>query len=384
MKHKEEIRIGALYPLTGNRALLGQSIRQALELYVDFANHPAAAPPQLMLPQLEGRKVRLIWGDTKGDPILAQEEARRMIEEKKVSSIIGCYQSSVTQAVSFQMESSGIPFLSPDADASILTRRGFHWFFRTGPDSRVYTKALLKMLAQQKFSNTTLGALAEDSLLGQDEVQALLNLSPKCGHKVTVIELFEVLTKERLYPIHTADPDMLVIPQGEEDAISAIQHLKSLGYCPLAYLDQTGFFALEELLKSAGEDANHVISTAAWAVSLTRKLPLAKSVNRLYRARYGENMNSVNALSFTGIYVLVDAIARAHSTKPQDIKRALMDTAIPGSKLTLPWSGIAFNKTGQNVFADSMVVQVLDKTNQIIWPKELAEAKAVIPAYPCC
>jgi len=379
----KEIRIGALYPLTGNRQLLGQSIRRALELYVDLINHQIIAPPALIQSNLDGARIRLIWGDTKGDPIFAQEEVKRLIEDERVTSIIGCYQSSVTQAVSFQAEIYNIPFLSPDADASILTQRGFNWFFRTGPTSRIYSEKIFDMLGKTRFSAVTLGSLSENSLLGQDEVQAMINLSRKYRHKITIIELFEAITNNQLHSIKSSNPDMLVIPQAEEDDLKTIRILKEIGYCPLAYLDQTGFFALEELLKIAGVYADHVISTAAWALGLTRKLPLAREINQLYKARYGDNLNSVNALSFTGIYVLVDAIARAHSESQRDIRRSLINTDIPGGTLILPWDGIHFDETGQNIFAESMVLQVLNKTNKIVWPKDLAETNVIIPAYPC-
>ena len=336
-----------------------------------------------MLPDLDGAKIRLIWGDTKGDPIFAQEEVKRLIEDERVTSIIGCYQSAVTQSVSFQAEIYNIPFLSPDADASILTQRGFKWFFRTGPTSHIYSENLFDMLGKTEFSAVTLGSLSENSLLGQDEVQALINLSRKYRHKITIIELFEAITNNQLHNIKSSNPDMLVIPQAEEDDMKTIRILNEIGYCPLAYLDQTGFFALEELLKIAGVYADHVISTAAWALGLTRKLPLAREINQLYKARYGDNLNSVNALSFTGIYVLVDAIARAHSESPRDIRRALINTDIPCGTLILPWDGIRFDETGQNIFADSMVVQVINKTNKIVWPKDLAETNVIIPAYLC-
>lgn len=54
-----------------------------------------------MLPDLDGARIRLIWGDTKGNPIFAQEEVKRLIEDEGITSLIGCYQSSVTQSVSF-------------------------------------------------------------------------------------------------------------------------------------------------------------------------------------------------------------------------------------------------------------------------------------------
>lgn len=380
----DEIRIGALYPLSGNRQSLGQSIRQALELCVDFVNHKIAAPSGLILPDLHGSRIRLVWGDTKGDAIIAQEEAKRLIVSEGATSLVGCYQSAVTQSAAFQAEIYQIPFLSPDADAGILTQRGFQWFFRTGPDTRIYTEKLFEMLRGTGFSGTTLGSLSEDSMLGQDEVQALINLSNRYGHKITIVELFEEITKDQLYNIKYSCPDMLSVPHSNEDALKTIRLLDEIGYCPLAYLEQAGFFALEDQLKAAGVYANHVISTAAWALGLTKKLQLADEVNNIYRRRYCDNMNSVNTLSFTGIYVLIDAIARACSVNPGEIRRALTNTAIPGDTLILPWRGIRFDEAGQNTLADSMVVQVQNETNKIIWPRSLAETKALIPAYPCC
>ena len=210
------------------------------------------------------------------------------------SSISGTFQS--------------IPFLNPDADASILTQRGFNWFFRTGPTSRIYSEKLFDMLGKTEFSDVTLGFLSENSLLGQDEVQALINLSRKYRHKITIIELFEAITNNQLYSIKSSNQDMLVIPQAEEDDLKTIRILKEIGYCPLAYLDQTGFFA----------------------------------------------------------------IARAHSESPRDIRRSLVNTDIPGSTLILPWDGIHFDENGQNIFADSMVLQVLNKTNKIDLKEKIA------------
>jgi branched-chain amino acid transport system substrate-binding protein len=102
----------------------------------------------------------------------------------------------------------------------------------------------------------------------------------------------------------------------------------------------------------------------------------------MYKSRYGDNLNSVNALSYTGLYVLIDAIARAGCSSPIAIREALENTDIPGDRLILPWNGIRFNETDQNILADSMVVQVLNQTNKKVWPKELAETNVVLP-YPC-
>ena len=59
-------------------------------------------------------------------------------------------------------------------------------------------------------------------------------------------------------------------------------------------------------------------------------------VNAMFKYSYGESFNAASARSFIGIYVLIDAIARAGSTDPQAIRKALIETDIPGYRLILP------------------------------------------------
>lgn len=387
MRH-EEIKIGALYPLTGNSQSIGESIRKALDFYVDIINNKNKLPNSsaLELPYLCGRSVKLIWGDTEGNPIVAQAEVKRLIKDEGVTSIIGCYNTAVSAAVSLQTEILEIPFLNPDSDAKMLTKRGLKWFFRTGPDSIIYTEKLFNLLYENGFANTTFGSLSGNTLLGEDEVQALINISEKSKHKITVLELFDdnfPITKKQLMCIKHANPNIFFLPQDNEDAVDAINISKEIQYCPIGLFSQTGFLSTEELLNAAGKDAEYVISTAAWAKGLTEKLPLARKVNHMYKCKYGENLNSDNALSFTGLYVLINAISRAVSNNPRAIRMALKSTSISSDRLILPWKGIRFDETGQNIFADSMVVQILNGTHKIVWPKNLAETNVVLPSNLC-
>jgi len=40
------------------------------------------------------------------------------------------------------------------------------------------------------------------------------------------------------------------------------------------------------------------------------------------------------------------------SAGPQAIRKALIDTEIPGDRLIVLWKGVRFDKTGQNFLAD--------------------------------
>lgn len=373
-----EIRIGALYPLTGQYQFVGRSTRQAMEFLACLINHDEL-PGELRLPYLGGKKVRLIWGDTGSDPITAQNEARRLIAEEGAVALLGSYQSGVTAVASIQAEVYGIPFLSPDTDAASLTQRGLRYFFRTGPDSLSCTRSLFDMLYEFGINNKTIGIISGNSLLGQDGVQALLHLSKKYGHKVTVIRFYDEnvpVTQDDCLLIKEAYPELLVVPQNENDAVKVIEDFKKIGFCPFALLDQTSFFAAGGQSRPEGEN---VISTAAWATGLTQALPLAKEMNELFKAANGTGFDNAAALGFTGLYVLLDAIGRAGTTRPGAVREALSHTELSADRLILPWEGIRFDRNGQNIFADSLVVQRICQDSVIVWPEEFAQGHAVLP-----
>jgi branched-chain amino acid transport system substrate-binding protein len=108
------VTVGAVYPLTGALARIGAAIRNAVELAVDIVNNPY---PDLNLPlartaglpRLGGRRLRVVWGDTRGDPATGRAEAERLIEQERVVALIGSYQSAVTATASLAAEAKGVP-----------------------------------------------------------------------------------------------------------------------------------------------------------------------------------------------------------------------------------------------------------------------------------
>lgn len=381
----EEIKIGALYPLTGDYAFVGNSIKKALDFYVYLVNNQneTCIPKELRMPKLGCRKIRLIWSDTRGDSDIALAEAKRLIECEGVTSIIGSYQSTVTSSVSLLTEVLKVPYVSPDADAGVLARRKLKYFFKVGTDDITYTNALFEMMWGNGIINYSLGSLAENSVLGQGDVQSLINLSNEYEYDISILELYSsenVDIKERLIQMKCYNPGIIFTGQLSKDAITTIKALKELNYYPKAIFDQTSDYASNEVLKATGADANYIVSAVPWAVGVTKKIPLAKVVNEMYKAIYNENLNCVNSESFTGIYVLIDAITRACANTPEAIRKALITTCISRERLIMPWIGVCFNENGRNVFASSIVVQILNGSLKIVWPRYFKEVKLVFPA----
>src|SRR5271157_252779 len=90
------IKIGAVYPLTGNLASTGLDNKRGVELAVEIINNKYDLNLPLAktegLPNLGGAKIEIVWSDTKGEPKNGQAEAERLVTQEKVVGVIGAYQ----------------------------------------------------------------------------------------------------------------------------------------------------------------------------------------------------------------------------------------------------------------------------------------------------
>src|SRR5262252_2329944 len=122
---EEEVKIGAIYPLTGAAASTGLELKNAVELAADTINHGAQGlnlpvAGNAGLPGLKGAKIRLVFGDHQSNPQIGATEAERLITQEKVVALIGCYASNVTNTASQVAERNGIPFVNPEASSAPL------------------------------------------------------------------------------------------------------------------------------------------------------------------------------------------------------------------------------------------------------------------------
>src|SRR5437899_12806356 len=80
----ETVKIGILWPLTGNAAAAGQASKAAAEVAADIVNnsHPEMADLPLAatagLPGLGGANLERVFADHQGNPSVAQQQALRL------------------------------------------------------------------------------------------------------------------------------------------------------------------------------------------------------------------------------------------------------------------------------------------------------------------
>ena len=389
---EDEIRVGAIYPLTGAAASTGLEMKNALELAADIINHGAGKGLDLPLaagvglPNLKNAKIKLIFADHQGNPQVGATEAERLITQEKVAVIIGAYFSNVTATASQVAERYGVPFLNPESSSASLTQRGFKWFFRTTPHDDLFVHNFFEFLkdveAKKGIKPKRIALMNENTQWGTETTKLEDKLGKERGYniveKITYPAKSTQLTSE-VQRLKASNADMIMQSSYLGDAILAMKTYKEQGFVPEAILANNAGFNDSEFLKTLGKDGNFIMSREVWALDLTSRNPLIKQVNDLYSKKYKVNFNGNSARSFTGLFAVADAINRAKSVDHEAVRKALAETNIAGKQLIMPWAGIKFDATGQNTLGSGIIVQVQDGKYCTVWPFALASKEIIWP-----
>jgi branched-chain amino acid transport system substrate-binding protein len=389
---QQEIKIGVIYPLTGAAASTGAELKNALELAADIINNGAKGIPNLPfssgggLPNLKGAKIKLVFADHQGNPQVGATEAERLITQEHVVALVGSYFSNVTATASQVAERYKVPFLNPESSSATLTQRNFKWFFRTTPHDDLFVNNFFEFFkeleAKKGIKIKQLGTFNENTLWGNETTKLESKLAQEKGYNLVKTVTYPAkstqLTSE-VQSLKAANPQVVLQSSYLGDAIMSMKTYKELGFSPDMILANNAGFTDTEFIRTLGKDADYIITRDVWSLDLAKKNPLIKQVNDLYFSRYKANFTGNSSRTFTGLMTLADAINRAGSTEPEAIRKALVETNIPGNKIIMPWKGIKFDQHGQNIYGSGILVQIIDGQYHTVWPFDLATRDVVWP-----
>lgn len=185
------IRIGAVYPLSGNNAAIGTNILRGIDFAVEEINEAGG---------VNGRMLEVIRADTQGDAQIASTQASRLITEENVVAILGCHQSTATEAVFDLCEELEVPALTAISTVDSLTEQDHEYCFRLCPTNSIYMDAIFHYLQDQESQTgtdiKTIAIIADQSLIGQEALRGAEYYAPQ--YNMTIAD-------EIVYPQGSAD-----------------------------------------------------------------------------------------------------------------------------------------------------------------------------------
>jgi branched-chain amino acid transport system substrate-binding protein len=386
---QQSVKIGAIYPLSGNAASAGGFSKAAIELAVDLINNgnPALKDIPLAtgkgLPGLGGAKIEVIFADNQGTPAAGQNQALRLITEEKVAALLGCYQSGITVTASAIAERYGIPFLTPESVASNLTERGFKWFFRATPVAGDFARAYSTFLKEQKAAGQKAASIAivnENTEYGNSVASVIKDQFAKDGHNITQVIPYSANTTDvqpQVLQLKEKNPDVVIFISYTSDAILYAKTMKDLNWKPSIMIADNAGFNDPSFVSTSGALVDGLINRSSFAVGAPGSV--SAIINELYKKKTGNDLDDPSARAMEGMLIMADAINRAGSTEPAKIQAALKATDLKANQVVTGYNGVKFDDKGQNVLASSLITQMQGGKYVPVWPKDKAAGVIKLP-----
>lgn len=404
----EDIKIGVLIPLTGGSAAAGRELRAGAELALEIANNAMPDLDMTMaknagIKSMGGAKITLIFKDHEGNPTLGADLAKKLILDDKVHGLMGAYNSNVTKAVGAVAEQHGIPLINDSSTSPELTRLGYKWFWRTTPHDEYFTKDLFEFL-----KGMTEGKVKGVAAVPKKDITNLASACEKTEWGSAVSELIERYGKEYgfevkrsiLYANKATDlssevrsliaikPDAMLFASYGSDSILMMKTLKEQKASPRILWGQNAGFEVPEFVSTLGDTTDGVLTRTVFIPKVGQAKPTSAKVNEMYKKKTGVELSGASARSFTGLQAWVHVLEKAGSTKPADIQKAANEIQISGSELAVPWAGIKFSTSGedigQNTLGKGLIGQYQKKAGgkielEIVYPFDVATANMIYP-----
>ena len=365
---EETIKVGIILPITGSQASFGEIEKNSFEMALEEINAGGG---------INGKKLEFIFEDDTGKPEVARSAAEKLINKDKVILLGGGYGSSETFAIAGVAQQNGLPFLVNTGSADKITEQGWNYVFRLNPPASEYFKGLESFLTEV-VKPQTVAILYENSNFGSSQSESFGKACEKMGIKVVMSEGYEkggVDFKPLLVNVKKNNPDLLYMISYLMDASLLMRQSMELQIAPKLFVGGGAGFTLPEFPENAGKASEKVMSVTLWYQSLP--YPGAMEYFDKYAKKHQKSTEYHGAEAYAAAYVIADALKRAKTLAPDDIRESLSATDM----MTVfgPVKFAAYDKKTNQNRLPTYLMQWIDGKGELVWPKDVASKPYVYP-----
>lgn len=320
----EPVKIGITTILSGPMADRGQSEQYGAQLALDSINQAGG---------VLGRPVEAFYADNACKPDVGVPATKRLVEQEHVPVVIGALCTPVTHAIMPMMQQVKVPLvIATSAGQDFVDASGAggnDYAFKTIPSEVDIQRGLVHWLKSQNIKSIAI--VADDGEFQRANAIAVAKAAKDAGMTVTADEVIPKDTKD-FSGIFTK---LKAGTPGEVVAILAgstagfFQGYEASGW----KVPVTGRFDLAAAVAAVSpqfRDAGGMSALTGVAVfTPASDKPEIQEFVAAYKSRYGLVPTQRSFFVFEATHLVVDAIRRAGSDKPDAIKQALKTTTMP-------------------------------------------------------
>jgi branched-chain amino acid transport system substrate-binding protein len=366
---EESVMIGIPLPLSGNLKEFGVMMKNSFEMAQESVNEAGG---------INGRPVNIVFADDEGVVTSAKPAFDHLVDSKPVM-LIGGYASDPTYRLASLAENKDLPFLICTASADKITQRGWKNIYRLNPPISEYTKGLEDFLIN-KIEPASMAIIYENSMFGTNGAMSIAEFCHEQAIEIRAqidydrTSINPAFFRSLVAPLTEEPPDVIYMISYLEDAVMLVSQIRDLKIKSLL-CGGAGGFTLEEFVKRAGAAANDLLTVSLWSKHVL--YTGAEAYYTQYEKRYGKSPDYHGAEAYSALLVASDALKRATSFTPENIRNALNQTYI-----ITPFASVKFYSYGdferQNSI-NTLVLQIINGKFETIWPPAFASAKFKMP-----
>ena len=364
-------RIGVITAITGSQQAFGQAHERGFDIALEEIN---AAGGVL------GKPLEIVKYDDQSKPDIAAQGVAKLVDQDKVSALIGSYSSESTKSIVPLVARRGVPLLMPTATADNVLENTEGWSFRLCSGATDYANAIVGFFKDIGLP-TGIAIIYENTNFGQANGAAMKKAATAAGIPIAADESYTAKSPSytaMLQKVKEKNPDAIYFASYLLDATALMHQSRQVDLNPRFYTAAgTGFstaeFPTEE--KGAGKDAEYTISVTQWAPE--SKWPGSKEFTEKFKARYGIIPAYHAVQAYTALKVMAEAVKKAGKWDGAAIRDALKNIDLPETT----FGPVKFDARGQNQH-QVLVTQIQKGKYQIIHPKSEASADPIIPTPP--
>jgi len=355
---QQPILVGAALPQSGNLADVAGDLGKALQLWQEEVNAGGG---------LLGRRVELRLLDDRSEAGAAGKIYEQLIQEHKADLLVGPFGSAASLVAAAAAERSRRVLVNATGAARVVHRSGFRYVFQSASPLSAYGTGALELARALGLKRVVL--LARDDLVAKEMAARARDGAAAYGLAAAEVET---------YPVGNADFSAQIArarASGAEgwiafglprDAAEMAKGLRKFGFAPRLFVAQGA--ADPDFIARVGQDAEFAVGILAYD-------PRARTRGnaefaQAYAKKWSAQPGALAAEGYAAAKLLEEAVRRAASVDAEKLREVLA-----ALETETPLGGYKVERSGAQLAARPLLVQIQGGRREIVWPEALATAK---------
>ncbi len=376
-------RIGVLLPSTGSGANYSERPIKGLPLIAAEINKRGGL--------LGKHLIELHFRDTQTKPDVGAREARSLILNEKVQTIIGAWSSAVAMAIQEVIHEHKVLHLAATSNSSKIVHENYTpWTFLFGPDSRMQSNSTVvavdRMIKEKRWK--TYVTLGLDYEWGRDAQKVFVTSLGQVSPQTKLVKEFWAKLGETdftsyITAIMGLKPDFMFGAIAGKDNETFLQQAKAAGlFKRVAYPGV--FLPVTELIQQRKTLPRGIIGINRCPFFAHMDNPMMQQYVKLYQAKFGKEdyPDDFSCMYFDSLNALDQAVTKAGATDNEAVRKAMTGMTVDTCR-----GKLGLRDCNNQLDAPSYVGEVVDVPQYpfpIFDPKTMILVKGTEVWIPSC